>query len=137
MSLTFADLRAANERLNPTGRWDATTWWLEMAATVQRVGILFRQQLGGETISLGEMRNELADLIIGTDALAAQLNIPLDAPTQVRFDALAASRGSPVRIRRDPASESDEAPGASFFSGPPAASASSEDFSGPRHSGGA
>lgn len=103
----FDDLRKANvERVREFGHggleeWDPPRWFMALVGEVGELGNLLKKIERGD-FTLDDVRqevsDELADVQIYLDLLAARLGIDLGVATREKFNSKSEQIGSPVRL---------------------------------------
>lgn len=89
--LRFDELRHSNllrceDAFHPLFEWSPTDWATAMAGECGEACNLIKKLRRGEDIPTGQIADELADLIIYTDLLAARLGIDLGAAVVRKFN---------------------------------------------------
>ena len=98
-SLTFKRLREKNVArcevtYHPLNDWSPTDWATAMAGELGEALGLVKKMRRGEPVNIDDIGDELADLIIYADLLAARLGINLDASIIRKFNKVSAKTGS-------------------------------------------
>lgn len=101
--LTFDRLRTQNaartrDVFHPIGEWSPTDWATAMAGECGEACNLIKKQRRGERVPLSDIGDELADLIIYADLLAARLGIDLDNAIRRKFNDVSKRRGSTIKL---------------------------------------
>jgi len=101
--LKFSVLRRANmERqetaFHPLGAWSPTDWAAAMAGECGEVCNLIKKSRRGEQVAAQAIGEELADLVIYTDLLAARLGIDLGSAVRRKFNVVSERRGSCIKL---------------------------------------
>lgn len=108
--MTFDHLRRANvsrcsEVFHPLEEWSPTDWACAMGGECGEAQNLIKKLRRGEGVPLSDIADELADLIIYADLLAARLGIDLGNAVVFKFNEVSLKRGASVFLN-----EPDEAP---------------------------
>lgn len=106
-NLSFAHLSVANrERCTYFGHsvqdWSPTDWACAMAGECGEACNLIKKQRRGDAVDVDDIADELADLVIYTDLLAARLGIDLGAAVRRKFNAVSERLKLPVVLLRLP-----------------------------------
>jgi len=113
--ITFDDLRAANvlrceKSFHPINEWSPTDWACALAGevgeTCNAVKKLCRMDSGGNTKkdpqtvkeAIGEIAEELGDLITYADLLAARLGIDLEKAVRDKFNKVSDRMNSNIKL---------------------------------------
>lgn len=101
--LDFDRLRRANVRrcedvFHPLNSWSPQDWACAMAGETGEACNLIKKMRRGEPIDLAEIGDELADVVIYADLLAARLGIDLGEAVRVKFNHVSTKRGSEVKL---------------------------------------
>lgn len=99
--LTFEALRGANvrrceEAFHPLDDWSETDWATALAGEVGEACNLLKKRRRGEDIPTQEVADELADVMLYLDLLAARMGIDLEDAVKRKFNAVSERRGSTV-----------------------------------------
>ena len=99
MNLTFNQLRGTNiarceEVFLPLDAWSPTDWACAMAGETGEACNLIKKLRRGENIKAREIGDELADIVIYADLLAARLGLDLGEAIRHKFNATSLARGS-------------------------------------------
>lgn len=101
--LTFEQLRDANVRrceqaFHPVNDWSLTDWATALAGEVGEACNLIKKRRRGEEIPTEAIAEELADVVMYLDLLAARLGIDLEAAVRAKFNVVSDRRGSGIRL---------------------------------------
>ena len=111
--LGFDDLAVANQtRCREFGHgvvdWTPTDWATAMAGECGEACNLIKKLRRGEDIKAADIGDELADLVIYADLLAARLDLDLGACVRLKFNKVSRRRGLSVFLRDSTHSEDAE-----------------------------
>ena len=103
MSLDFLELRKANRERCETSfhgidEWSETDWGCAAAGEMGELCNLLKKRRRGEDIPIKMVMDEIADVIIYLDLLAAKLGIQLSGPIREKFNEVSDRVGSEVRL---------------------------------------
>lgn len=103
MSLTFEQLRTKNvarceDAFYPLDDWSPTDWATALAGECGETCNLIKKMRRGDDVPLADVAEEIADVIIQADLLAARLGIDLGQAVRDKFNAVSLKKGSTVTI---------------------------------------
>ena len=104
MSLDLLTLRKANklrcERdfAHSLDSWSEMEWGCAAAGEMGELCNLLKKRGRGEDIPLKAVMDEIADVIIYLDLLAARLGVHLSGPIREKFNETSEKRGSDIRL---------------------------------------
>lgn len=103
MPLKFDDLRYQNvarcqDVFHDVHAWSPTDWACAMAGECGEACNIVKKYRRGEDISAEALGDELADLVIYADLLAARLGIDLGAAVVRKFNAVSDKRFSMIKL---------------------------------------
>lgn len=78
--------------------WSPTDWACAMAGECGEACNLIKKLRRGEEISVTDIGEELADVVIYVDLLAARLGINLNDAVVAKFNKVSAKRGSEIKL---------------------------------------
>lgn len=81
--------------------WSPTDWATAMAGECGEACNLIKKLRRGEVVKVRAIADELADLVIYADLLAARLNIDLGKAVAQKFNEVSAKRGSELYLSED------------------------------------
>jgi len=101
--MTFSELRQKNvERcetsFHPLADWSLCDWATALAGECGEACNLIKKRRRGETIPADAIADEIADVVIYADLLAARLGVNLEAAVQRKFNEVSQRVGSSIRI---------------------------------------
>lgn len=99
MPLNFQTLRTVNVKRSEEvfcsmGDWSPTDWACALAGEAGEACNKIKKMRRGEAILTVDIAEELADVVIYTDLLAARLNINLEIAVLTKFNKVSRKRGS-------------------------------------------
>lgn len=99
----FEQLRAANVTRSeqcffPVKEWTPTDWATAMAGECGEACNLIKKNRRGDPVELDAIGDELADVVLYADLLAARLGIDLGQAVRRKFNAVSKKRKSDVRL---------------------------------------
>jgi len=104
MTLDLLTLRKANvERCVKSFKhslddWSEMEWGCAAAGEMGELCNLLKKRKRGEDIGLKEVMDEIADVIIYLDLLAAKLGVHLSGPIREKFNEVSERKGSDIRL---------------------------------------
>jgi NTP pyrophosphatase (non-canonical NTP hydrolase) len=103
MMLTFEELREQNvDRcaavFHPLAHWSPTDWGCALAGEVGELCNLLKKERRGEGLDVIAAADELADVVIYADLLAARLGINLSGAVVRKFNEVSRRRGSEILL---------------------------------------
>jgi NTP pyrophosphatase (non-canonical NTP hydrolase) len=102
MSLDLLTLRKANVKRCVTSfkhnleEWSEMEWGCAAAGEIGELCNLLKKRKRGEAIPLKEVLDEIVDVIIYLDLLAALLGVHLSGPIREKFNETSIKRGSDI-----------------------------------------
>jgi NTP pyrophosphatase (non-canonical NTP hydrolase) len=101
--LTFEQFREANiERceavFHPIDSWSATDWATALAGEVGELCNLLKKRRRGEAVKIGDLADEIGDVLAYLDLLAAHLGINLEQAAVDKFNVVSKRRGSDIML---------------------------------------
>ena len=101
--LTFGRLRAANvgrcnNSFEPIESWSEGDWGLAMAGEAGETCNLLKKRRRGEDIPLEDVADEIADMVIYADLLAARMGINLEEAVIRKYNTVSDRVGSDFRL---------------------------------------
>lgn len=101
MNLNLDHLRDRNvarckESSHPLEDWSPTDWACAMAGECGEACNLIKKRRRGQSIATSQIADELADLVIYADLLAARLEINLGAAIICKFNKISQKIGSDI-----------------------------------------
>ena len=101
-TITLTQLRAANvsrcETFHAIGEWSETDYACALAGEVGELCNLIKKRRRGDDIPPAMLADEIADVLIYLDLLAARLGIQVDGAVVRKFNAWSVSKGLPQRL---------------------------------------
>jgi len=103
MPLTFNDLRETNvarclDVFHPLDSWSNSDWATAVAGETGEMCNLIKKRRRGESIADKDIADELADIVIYVDLLAAKLGIDLADAVASKFNRVSDERSSKFRL---------------------------------------
>lgn len=102
MSLDLLTLRNANVRRCTTSfkhaldDWSEMEWGCAAAGEMGELCNLLKKRKRGEDVPLKDVMDEIADVIIYLDLLAARLGVHLSGPIREKFNETSTKKGSDI-----------------------------------------
>lgn len=103
MGLDLLELRKANvarcvTAFHPLDEWSETDWGCALAGEVGELCNLLKKRKRGQDVPLKAVMDEIADVVIYADLLAARLGVHLSGPIRDKFNEVSERVGSDVRL---------------------------------------
>ena len=103
MKLTFEELRVNNirrcqESFHGLQEWSPTDWGCAMAGEAGETCNKLKKLRRGEHIPISEIADEIADVVIYCDLLAARLGIDLGDAVRSKFNTVSNRVGSEIKL---------------------------------------
>jgi NTP pyrophosphatase (non-canonical NTP hydrolase) len=104
MGLDLLELRKANKKRciesfkHSLEDWSEMEWGCAAAGEMGELCNLLKKRRRGETIPLKAVMDEIADVIIYLDLLAARLGVHLSGPIRDKFNEVSDRRGSTIKL---------------------------------------
>lgn len=104
-SLTFQALREANVKRTEDSwhrvtEWSAAEWLMCVTGELGELAGLLKHYRRGENLPAGSLGEELADVVIYLDLLAASLGVDLDLAIIRKFNTTSEKVGSKHKLRK-------------------------------------
>lgn len=101
--LSFDRLREVNvkrcrESFHPVGEWNVAEWGCAVAGEAGEAANLCKKMRRGDAITADAIGEEIADMFIYGDLLAAYLGIDLETAIREKFNKTSAEVGSPHKL---------------------------------------
>jgi NTP pyrophosphatase (non-canonical NTP hydrolase) len=101
--LTFDQLRETNTRrcresFHPVADWNVAEWGCAMAGEAGEAANLAKKMRRGDHITADQIGEELADVIIYADLMAAYLGVDLETAVREKFNKTSGRVGSPHKL---------------------------------------
>lgn len=101
--LDFGALRTANalrceDAFHPITEWSETDWGCALAGEAGELCNLLKKRRRGESVPLKAVMDEIADVIVYADLLAARLGAQLSSAVRSKFNEVSDRVGSKVKL---------------------------------------
>jgi NTP pyrophosphatase (non-canonical NTP hydrolase) len=103
MALSFKQLRKANVKrcesaFHPVKDWSPTDWGCAAAGEMGETCNLLKKMLRGQKIKKQDVADEIADVIMYMDLLAARLDIDLGEAVRHKFNVVSNRKKSDIKL---------------------------------------